>query len=68
MPRIKQFNEKEVLEKAAQKKGELDQQKAPRALALSLFIIFSGLRVISKAIWNKEELNSVIEPVLTMLD
>ncbi len=76
-PNIKEkvvYNQKRFLEtferllKEGQRKGEINSDKDPRALAVSLFIIFSGLRVVGKAYWTAEDLKKIIAPVLSMLD
>lgn len=51
-----------------QANGEIPEGKDARALALSMFIVFSGLRVVGKAYLSKEDVESVITPVLSMLD
>lgn len=51
-----------------QANGEIDSQKNARALALSMFIVFSGLQVVGKAYLSKEEMMGIVEPILSMLD
>ena len=51
-----------------QVEGEIPSEKAPRALALSMFVIFSGLRVVGKAYLSREDMKSIVAPVLSILD
>ncbi len=51
-----------------QARGEIASQKNARALALSMYMVFSGLRVVGKAYLSKEEIRSIVEPVLSMLE
>lgn len=48
--------------------GEIASQKNARALALSMYMVFSGLRVIGKTHLSKEEVESIVEPVMSMLE
>lgn len=51
-----------------QAQGEISSEKTPRALALSMYVIFTGLRVVGKAYLSRKDLKSIVEPILTILD
>ncbi|TMM59561.1 TetR/AcrR family transcriptional regulator [Maribacter algarum] len=48
--------------------GHIDASKNPKAIAFTLFTLFSGLRVTSKVEQNSKKLNEMVEVGLSILD
>lgn len=48
--------------------GKISPEKDLEAIATSLFVLYSGLRVVSKAYLSEKHLEKSIAPILAMLD